>query len=81
MRRGMRKPRRLEMRCYVAHLIGLNEYFALFPGVKSTDKIGVTEQNEILLNSMPNICSKQVYVQVIDYESITLKYLLIFLKA
>ena len=55
----------------MAHLIGLNEYFALFPVVKSTDKIGVTELNEILLNIMPNSCSKKVYVQGIDCESIT----------
>ena len=71
MRRGMRNLRRLKVRCYAAHLIGLNEYFASLPGVKSTDKIGVTELNEILLNIMPNSCSKKVYVQGIDCESIT----------
>ena len=34
------------------------------------DKIVVTESNEILLNSMPNIWSKQAYLQGFDYESI-----------
>ena len=34
------------------------------------DKIGVTELNEILLNSMPNSWYKQAYVQVFYCESI-----------
>ena len=38
-----------------------------------TDKIGVTEINEILLNSIPNIWYKQAYVQGFDCESITFK--------
>ena len=38
-----------------------------------TDKIGVNELNEIVLNSMPNICYNQAYVQDFDCESITLK--------
>ena len=38
-----------------------------------TDKIGVPELNEILLNSMPTSWSKQVYVQGFDCESITFK--------
>ena len=37
------------------------------------DKIGVTELNEIILNSMPNSRSKQAYVQGFDCESISLK--------
>ena len=36
-----------------------------------TDKIGVTELNNILLNSMPNSWSKQAYVQDFDCESIS----------
>ena len=38
-----------------------------------TDKIGMTELNEILLNSMPNSWSKKLYVQGFDYESINFK--------
>ena len=38
-----------------------------------TDKIGVTELNEILLNSMPNRWSKKAYVHGFDYESIYFK--------
>ena len=34
--------------------------------------------NEILLNIMPNICSKQAYVQVLDCEIITSKYVNMF---
>ena len=38
-----------------------------------TDKIGVTELNEILLNSTPNSWYKQTYVQGFDFESISFK--------
>ena len=37
------------------------------------DKIDVTKINEILLNSTPNIWSRQAYVQGFDCESITFK--------
>ena len=53
--------------------IDLNEYFASFPGVKLTDKIGMTELNRILLNSMPNSWIKQAYVQGFDFDYITFK--------
>ena len=35
-----------------------------------TDKIGMLELNDILLNSMPNSSSYQSYVQGFDYKSI-----------
>ena len=57
----------------MACLIDLNEYVATFPGAKPTQKIGVTEINENLLNSMPNSWIKQAYVQVFDCEFITFK--------
>ena len=38
-----------------------------------TDKIGVTELNEIILNIMPNSWSKKAYVQGFYGESTTLK--------
>ena len=38
-----------------------------------TDKIGVTELNNILLNSMSNSWSKQAYVQGFDYETYSFK--------
>ena len=62
MRCGMRKPSGLKVRRYVACLIDLNEYLASFPGATFSDKIGVTELNEILLNSMPNSWSNTAYV-------------------
>ena len=54
-------------------LIYLNEYLASFPGATMADKMGVTELNEILLNSMPKIWSKQAYVQGFDCETISFK--------
>ena len=63
MRRCMKKLHRLKVRRYAARLIFLNEYFASFPGATMTDKFCVTELNEFLLNSMPNIWSNQAYVQ------------------
>ena len=61
MRHRMRKPRGLQVIRYAAHLVDLNDYLDVFPGENISDKI--CELNEILLNSMPNICSKQAYVQ------------------
>ena len=49
------KPRSLATIFYAARLIDLNEYLASFPGATLTEKLGVTELEEILLNSMPNI--------------------------
>ena len=71
MHRGMKKPRSLAVRSYVARLIDLNEYLVSFPGETLTGKIGVIELYGILLNSMPNSWSKQAYVQGFDYEYIT----------
>ena len=71
MRRGMKKMRSLTVRRYAARLIDLKEYLASFPGENLTDKTGITELNEILLNIMPNIWSKQAYVQGFDCEFIT----------
>ena len=71
MRRRVKKPLSLTVRRYAAHLIDLKEYLASFWGATLTDNIGVTELNEILLNSMPNSWSIQAYVQVFDCEYIT----------
>ena len=46
---------------------------APFPGENLNDKIGVTKLNEILLNSMPNSWSIQVFEQGFDCEYITFK--------
>ena len=63
----------------MACLIDLNEYLHSFPGSAQTHKIGMTELNEILLNIMPNSWSKQAYVQVFDWKSITsTKYVNVF---
>ena len=55
---------------YAAHLIDLNEYLASFPGATLADKMGVTELNENLLNSIQNSWSKQAYVQGFDCQNI-----------
>ena len=69
----MKKLCALTVRRYVAHIIDLNEYLVYFLGVTLTDNIGVTKQNAILLNRLPNICSRQAYVRGFDCESITFK--------
>ena len=63
----------LKVRRYTDCLIDLNEYMASFPGEKPTEKIGVTELNENMLNIMPNSWIKQAHVQVFDWDFITLK--------
>ena len=80
MHRGMRKPHGLKVRCYTGHLIDLNKYLASFPGLKLTDKIGLSELNESLLNSMPNSWINQAYVQGFYCASITLRNSLICLN-
>ena len=63
------KLRILKVRRYVAHLIDLNGYLNSFPGATLADKIDVTEFNKIMLNSTPDSCSKQAYVQGFDCKS------------
>ena len=64
----MKKTRGLKVRQYMARLIDLNEYLALFPRATLSDKIGVTEFNKSLFNSMPDIWSNHAYVQGFDCE-------------
>ena len=73
MRRGTRKPRELKVRRYDDCMIDLNEYLALLPGAKASDKISEMELNGIILNRMPNVWSRQAYVQGFDFEYITFK--------
>ena len=58
MRRCMKKPSSLKVIRYATHLVDLNDYLDSFPGATMYDKIGVTELNVILLNSIPNIWYK-----------------------
>ena len=69
----MKKPRIITVRRYAVRLIDLNEYLASFPGANLTDTIGVTKLNKILLNSIPNSGSKQVYVKDFYCDYITFK--------
>ena len=62
-----------KVRHCAVRLINLNEYLASSPGKNLDDKIDLTELNEILLNSMPNIWSKQAYVQGFYFRSILFK--------
>ena len=73
MRRGTSKPHTIKVRLYAASLIDMNKYLASLPGSTLYGKIGVTKLSEILLNSMPNIWSKQAYVQGFDCEYISFK--------
>ena len=71
MRLGMKKPRALTVRSYVARLIDLNDYLASFPGATLNDNIGITKLNKILLNGISNSWYRQAYVKGFDCESIT----------
>ena len=51
---GIRNPSVSKGRFYVARLIKLNEYLIVFSRENISDKICVTDLNEIMLNSMPN---------------------------
>ena len=52
-------------------IIDINAYLDAFYGAKASDKIGETELNEIVLNSMSNGCTRQAYMQGFDFEYIT----------
>ena len=52
-------------------LVYLTGYLAYFTGETMAGKMGATELNEILLNSMPNSWSKQLYVKDVDCETIS----------
>ena len=56
------KKHSLKLRRYAERLIDLNEYLDSFPRTTMAGEIGVTEINEVLLNSMPNSWAKKLYV-------------------
>ena len=60
---GMRNPRGLKVRRYADNLVYLNEYLSVLPGTKINETIFLTELNEMLLNIMHKISSKQACVQ------------------
>ena len=70
MHHEMKKMHSLKVMRYAARLIDLNEYSDSFPQATIADKIGVTELNEIILNSIRNSWSKQAYVQGFDCNPI-----------
>ena len=51
----------------------MNKQLASFLGLTFDDTFGVTELNEILLNSMHDSCYKQSYVLGFDCEPILFK--------
>ena len=73
MRHGMRKSRGLKNIWCAGRLIDLNDYFNLFPGAEVSEKIGVSELDETLLNSIPSSWIKKAYVQGFDCEYIALE--------
>ena len=64
----IKNPCSLKVRRYAARFIDLHEYLASFPGSTTSDRMGVTELNDILLNIISNICSNFFYVQGFDYD-------------
>ena len=73
MRHRMSKPYGLNVRRYAACLVDLNNYLAVLPGSKVSYNICVMELNEILINSMRNICINQEYVKGFYCGYITFK--------
>ena len=69
MRRGMKKTCILTVRRYAAHLIDLNKYLTSFPGSNMTDKIGVTELDEFLLNIIRRSIYKDLIVSLLPLKS------------
>ena len=51
----------------------MNNYVPLFPGLDTTKKMTPEELNGVLLNSVPNARSKQIYLQGWDFEIKTYK--------
>ena len=70
MRRCMKNPRSLMVRLYAVRLKDLNEFLASFIGANMADNMGITELDNISLNSMTNSWSKQAYVQGFYCETI-----------
>ena len=68
MRRGTRKPCGLKVICYADHFIDLKNYLASLSGATLSDKTGVTELHDFVLNNMLTSCIKQAYVQ--DFDSL-----------
>ena len=56
---GMKKPHKFIVRLYASCLIVINDYLDDFLGENSSDNIGETEINKILLNIIPNGWSEQ----------------------
>ena len=60
-----------KLRRCASRVIDFNDYLDVFPGDKASGNVFETELNVILLNIIPNICSRQACVQGVYYESIT----------
>ena len=73
MLREIRNPHELKVSHYLAHMVELNEYLAIFPGSKESDKLRETELNGIILHTIPNGCNMQDYGQFFYFEAVTLK--------
>ena len=73
MRRRTRKPCGLKIRVYTDRKIDLNKYLDVLPGAKEIEKTCETDLDEMFLNSMTNIWSRQAYMQGFDCEPIALK--------
>ena len=54
-------------------LTELNKYLDVFPGLNYSNNMGEVVINKILLRSMPNVWSKQDYLQGFRFETVTLK--------
>ena len=66
MCRGTRNPQKFKVIFYAYSTVELNEYLIVFPGGKGSENVGEMELNKIILNIIPNGCSKKEYVQGFD---------------
>ena len=64
--------RELKLRRYTNHMVNLNECLSVFSRDHSSDKIGETEFNKIILNGMKNKWIKKSYAQGFDGEKLLL---------
>ena len=69
----MKNPRSLKFIRYTACMNDINESFSVLTGSMEVNKDYEMRINKILLNSMPNRWSRQLFVQVFDCETITKK--------
>ena len=63
----------MPFKIFVVRLADINNYISLFPGSDKSKTMDEAELNKILLHYVPNIWSKQYYLQGWDLDIKTFK--------